>query len=77
MVQILCRRLLIKEKHGDCKTIAYYFDSNHAAEVAALNKAYKERLLSKLIIMNGNINDYQKEMLNSQQILGTKPFNIT
>ena len=68
---------IIKEKHGDNKTIAYYFNSNKAAEVPALDKAYKERLLSRLIIMNGNMNKCQQEIIYSQQILGTKPFDVS
>ena len=68
---------IIKETHGNGETIAYYFNSINSAEVPALDKAYKERLLSRLIVMNGNMNKCQKEMLHSQQILGTKPFDIS
>ena len=62
---------IIKEKHGDNERLEFYFNLNKAAHVPALNKVYKERLLSRLIIMNDNMNECRKEMLHSQQISGT------
>ena len=68
---------IIKKKHGDGESIAFYFNPLKAAHVPALDKAYKERVLSRLIIINGNMHECRKEMLHSQQILGTTPFDIT
>ena len=68
---------IIKEKHGDRNTIGFYFNTANATHVPALDKAYKEKMLSRLIIMNGNMNECRKEMLHSQQISGTTPFDIT
>merc|ERR1711884_249667 len=60
---------IIKGKHGDDKTILFYFVN--------LDKAYKEKVLSRLIIMNDNMHECRKEMLHSQQIAGTKPFDLS
>ena len=68
---------IIKKKHGDGESIAFYFNPLKAAHVPALDKAYKEKVLSRLIIMNGNMHECRKEMLHHQQISGTKPFNLS
>ena len=56
---------LIKEKHSTSDKMSVYYDNNNAAHVPALDLLYKERFLSRFIIMNGDMKGGRNEMLHN------------
>ena len=68
---------IIKLKHGSQHGISFCHNTNNASYVPDLDQAYKEEILSRLIIMNGNMKEAWTKMLRSQQISGTKPFDLS
>ena len=46
---------IIKMKFGRNQDISYYYNPAHAADKPDLNQTYKEKIPSRLIILNGNM----------------------
>ena len=54
---------LIQEKHTNSSGMQFYYDSNNKTHVPTLEKAFKEQILSQLIIMNGDMKGGCNKML--------------
>lgn len=68
---------IIKVKHSSQHGISFYYNTNNVSHIPDLNKVNKEQILFRLIIMNGNIKEADTNMLRSQQIAGTKLFDLS
>ena len=71
---------LINKKHSTTNAtnaMEFYYNTRNATHVPALDLAYKERYLSRFIIMHGDMKGGHDEMLHNQSICRSTLFEIT